>query len=131
MFPRLRWLTLVFAACVATTHFNCIAHSAQGAGALIEALRLASAGQDYPMQGDLLRCPNESGCICRGAVLTVVAVAPALDVSAWDFMCLPPAIVASVQDGPLADSAPPDTPCRLCVPKFGKMLRTLLGSLLC
>src|SRR6185437_2933575 len=131
MFPRLRWLTFVFAACVATTHFNCIVHSAQGAGALIEALRLADAGQDYPMQGDLLRCLNESGCICRGAVLTVLAIAPALALSAWDFMCLPSTTVASVLNKPLADMPPPDTPCRSCAPKSGKILRTLLSSFLC
>ncbi len=131
MFQRTRFLTLVFAVSVATTHFNCIAHSAQGAGALAESFRLAAAGQNIPMQGDLLHCPNESGCICRGAVLTLAVVAPALDLGVWDFSCLPPSVGRTVVDRALSELALPNDACRSRTPISGKILRTLIGSLLC
>ncbi len=98
---------------------------------LIESYRLAAAGQNIPMQGDLLHCPNESGCICRGAVLTVAAVAPALDLSAWDFLSLPPMVNTAVVDPALPELAAPDDSCRSCAPYSGMMLRTLISSFLC
>lgn len=131
MIQRTRFLTLVFAVSVATTHFNCVAHSAQGAGVLAESFRLAAAGQNIPMQGDLLRCPNESGCICRGAVLTLAVVAPTLDLSSWDFFCLPPLVNGTVVDRALPELALPNDACRSRAPNSGKILRTLIGSFLC
>jgi len=131
MLPRTRFLTLVFASCVAICPLECIAHSAQGAAQLIESFRLAAAGQDIPMQGDLLRCPNESGCMCRGAVLMVPVVAPALDLSAWDFLSLPPSLDGAVMEHVLPNLVQSNAPCRSCAPKSGRILRTLIGSFLC
>jgi hypothetical protein len=131
MLPRTRFLTLAFAACVAVCPLECIAHSAQGAGVLVESFRLAAAGQNIPLKGDLLHCPNESGCMCRGAVLVVPVVAPALDLSAWDFLALPPTFNVAVADRALPELAPPNESSRSCAPNSGKILRTLIGSFLC
>src|ERR1700679_2314588 len=128
MFPRTRILTLVFAACVAICPLECIAHSARGAGVLVESFRLAAAGQNIPLKGDLLHCPNESGCMCRGAVLVVPVVAPTLDLSAWDFLALPPSFNRAVVDRALPELAPPNVSCRPCAPNSGKILRTWIGS---
>jgi hypothetical protein len=131
MYFRKRSLPLLFAVCVAVCPLECFAHSAQGARILVESFRLAAAGLDIPLQGDLLRCPNESGCMCRGAVVTVIVAAPALDFSAWDFLALPPLGNASVVDRAVPDPVPPNDRFRTCAPKSGKILRTLLGSFLC
>jgi hypothetical protein len=74
----------VIAVAVLVCHFNCLRETAHGAGVATDSAREAASGGDLPMESESSpRQQNESGCICRGAVLYApVNIAP-LDLSTW------------------------------------------------
>ncbi|HEY5311096.1 MAG TPA: hypothetical protein VIK18_01210 [Pirellulales bacterium] len=118
-------------AAILCCQFHCIVHSAQGARLLGAAITAAERGQPLPINGETPRTENESGCICHGAVLTVIAVAPTVDLGHWHFALdlqsagwpgwHPMGIAAT----PFADVHPPDAPARIT----GKILRAWIASL--
>jgi hypothetical protein len=118
-------------AAIICCHFHCVVHGAQGARMLGEALTAAECGQPVPLNGETPRTENESGCICRGAVLTAAAAAPTVDLDCWYFALdlqpvgwpawHPLAIVTSA----FAEFHPPDAPARIT----GRILRAWIASL--
>lgn len=115
---------------ILSCHFHCVVHGATGARLLGAALTAAEQGEPVPVNGETPRTENESGCICKGAVLTGVAVVPALDLAGWHAELSLPLAPAAVSDpmaalAPLLASHPPDAPARIS----GRILRAWIASL--
>jgi hypothetical protein len=126
-----RSLTLGFAVSLLTTHFHCVCCAAWGYQAMSVAQAQATAGQSIPVGNDPLESEDETGCICRGAVMICQVAAPAVDWSLWHFTALAPelGVWASVLAEP-ATLAPIDS-LRTRTPIAGRILRALISSFQC
>ncbi|HEX4129599.1 MAG TPA: hypothetical protein VHZ24_06120 [Pirellulales bacterium] len=122
-----RLLPIVFIAAISFNHFHCVCYAAVAAAQMLAAIRLTVAEGERLDQGPVAPCNNESGCICKGAVLIAAVPFDVVDAAVWQAV---PATHTLLQPSPgMMLSSPADERCHDVVPISGRILRAYLASL--